>query len=346
MAGLPFTQLPAYTEIPSGQVEIIKGRQRSFETFGISPQSQQPQGRLDPFTMVDRQFQTDQRNLFNYFDQARYALDQQDLDPKEYLQQLDALHDNIRRAEFSLKSKAEAQIESMGQIVRLMQEKRLDVKSGQRAAFRLAGLDEQTLDAMFPPEPKPVDPMALHAQIVAEQSRLENTLNMFSSGKDGKLYYTKVDSKGYYIPNTPDKKHPASPEEERIWLLSKEAYNTLRTSEQDVLSQMSPWQQTAFAGIEAMKRRLGVGQVPEKSWAAKAGLPTKWWEFIPPVGIAKMIAGATVPGMIYRASQFRKEEPISNKIKVRAPDGREGTMSETEWRQKRTNLETEGWSII
>jgi prepilin-type N-terminal cleavage/methylation domain-containing protein len=156
--GLPFKNLPAV-----GSQNVILGSDGfigpRIQQPNIAPAgaTSQPQPQLDPFKIVENNFQVAQRSLFNYFDQARYDLDQQTLDPKQYLQQVDALHENTRRAEFALRQKADGQIESMGQIVKLMKEKRLDVNTGQRALYRLAGVDEEVIDSMFP-QPKVTDP--------------------------------------------------------------------------------------------------------------------------------------------------------------------------------------------
>jgi len=167
--GLPFQNLPAVNENPLASGGWIRDEATGEYIFTdpntgqITRSMQKPtiipgwRPQLDPFEIVDNNFQAAQRSLFNYFDQARHDLDQQDLDPKEYLRQVDALHENIRKAEFTLKQQAEAKVESMGQIIRLMEEKRLDINTGQRALFRLAGVDQEVIDSMFP-QPKVTDP--------------------------------------------------------------------------------------------------------------------------------------------------------------------------------------------
>lgn len=361
MPGLPFRNLPAVTNDQSYIPQQGPFAGLNFKDFMINSQPQQFTGgtmpqqftggavsqQLDPFAIVDQQFQSAQKQLFNYFDQARYALDQQNLDPKQYLREVDNLHDNIRREEFALKTKAEAQVESMGQIVKLMQQKRLDPKIGQRALYKLAGVSDEVADSMFPDEPKPVDPMALHARLVAEDNRLTGIVDKFSpgtgkwrGGDPTKLYYNKLDKKGYPIPDTPDKDEEATDDDFRFWSAAVDAQQTIRQQEQQVLDQMSPLQGTAIAmSTVAMKKRRGMWQTPPS--------PSWFSGFRGVTGMSKLPTKGGIQGFGVRLGESIKPvESISNKIRVQAPDGREGTMDEAEWRQKRIDLEAEGWSLL
>ena len=127
---------------------------------------QQSQQTTDPISIIESDIHQELKQLSDYFDSAKYDLDQQNLKPQEYLAKIDQLRQQVKEAEFTIHQKAQARIDNMGQIIQLMKEGTLSKEAGQRELWRVAGLDDETINAMLP-RTKPID-----AEIHAKQAQL------------------------------------------------------------------------------------------------------------------------------------------------------------------------------
>ena len=230
MPGLPFTNLPAgqqYTP-QEGPFAGINFKDFQQDNNPRPQQSQQPQqnGPPDPMSIVTNETHNSIRQLADYFDKMRYELDQENLKPQEYLAKIDALRQNVKQAEFTIHEKAQARVDNMTQLTKLMQEGLLPKEAGQRALWRVAGLDDETINAMLP-QTKPVDWVQVHGKNLQEQNRVIDYLSRFSiSGKN--LYH--VDDKGNV-----DKKNPATPGELQQYTMAYNLLDEFRKQEREVI---------------------------------------------------------------------------------------------------------------
>jgi len=170
MPGLPFQNLPAAKSTGWSQAGPL---QKSMKRPTIVPSTRPQQGPVlvqqgpsDPMSIVEDETRQGLKQLHDYFDTMKYDLDQQNLKPQEYLAKIDQLRQQVKEAEFTIHQKAQARIDNMGQIIQLMKEGTLSKEAGQRALWRVVGLDDENINAMLP-KTKPID-----AEIHAKQAQL------------------------------------------------------------------------------------------------------------------------------------------------------------------------------
>jgi hypothetical protein len=267
MPGLPFQQLPA------GQAHQI-----SNMPLGV----QQP--KTSPIDVISNQYSQGRRQVIQWFDTMRAELDQQQLPVEEYIQAIDQLREQARQQELKLKQQVDAAAQSVDTILSLVEEGSLPQQAGQRALWRIAGLDNDMIDSMFP-ETKPTDWFKEHSKVTGEINRLLD----FTGGYDfkgNKLYRVhKTGSKK----GEADKNQPADEGEIQQFVMANNLIDYFEDYEQNTIyPNLTPMQQKALLGTNILeKQRL-------------KGRGRKMLEFglriSPAYQIGKMVSGLTTRG--------------------------------------------------
>ncbi|OHB62489.1 MAG: hypothetical protein A2167_03410 [Planctomycetes bacterium RBG_13_46_10] len=157
--GLPFQPLPS-----SGTELIIKAA-RTVPTADTAerPTTTFNRQQQNPISMIEDEVAFGQEQINRQFDLAKYELDQRTYkDPKEYIQAINELRQQTAKAGLQLRQKSEAKLLRMQQIMKLVEEGKMPKQAGQRALWRIAGMDEEVIDVMFPKN-KPRNLMQEHA---------------------------------------------------------------------------------------------------------------------------------------------------------------------------------------
>lgn len=260
MPGLPFSNLPAtQQEIPFGQ---------SGSMTLANPQQQSPPQQRNTTTatsIIEGEIELGQRQINLQFDQAKYELDQQVYkNPEDYINAINELKGKAAQAGLQLRQKAEAKLYSLNQVLQLVKEGSMPKEAGQRAAYRIAGLSNDQVDAMFPEE-KPRNLISEHAAIVGELKRVDEVLRNFAYDKKGVLYYSKDPKGGSDEPDT--KRGPVPQEEVETYLYNKRVEDFIQDQEQEIFEQMTPGAKTAIAGqMAAEKRKMAIPKPPSPLW--------------------------------------------------------------------------------
>jgi hypothetical protein len=134
-----------------------------LKDFSGPAAQQQSQNKLNPISIIEDEFAFGQQQINRQFDQAKHELDIRTYaKPEEYLNAISELRQQSSQAGLQLRQKAEAKLLRMQQIMTLVDEKTMPSEVGQKAMWRIAGLDEEAIDAMFP-ETKSRNLMQEHA---------------------------------------------------------------------------------------------------------------------------------------------------------------------------------------
>jgi len=112
--------------------------------------------RITPMDVLEDDIAAGKRQIVQWFEGMRVQLDQKQLPTQEYLQAIDQLRAEAQLKELKLMQQTEAKAQSMNTIISLMEEGALSPLAGKRALWRIAGLDDEVIDAMLP-ETKPID---------------------------------------------------------------------------------------------------------------------------------------------------------------------------------------------
>lgn len=290
MLGLPFNNLPAkQQEIPFGQGGSMTFNPQQF--IGPAPKQQ---NKTMPSAIIENEIAMGQRQINEQFDQAKFQLDQQVYkNPEDYINAINELKGKAAQAGLQLRQKAEAKMYSLNQVIQLVKEGSMPQEAGQRAAWRIAGLSDEQVDAMLP-ETKPRNLIQEHAAIAGELNRLENTVGLLAE-KNGKLYHS--DNKGNPITD-----EPATEQEINEYFSAKNLQSYYLDKEQQLFEQMSPGLQASVAGQRAAMEQKG-SKVP-------------WWKYV---------IQPSVPGALYNTYKFLTDK----KTQVQSS----GTLDENTARQ-------------
>jgi hypothetical protein len=257
MPGLPFQGLPTVVlrEGTTMPLSTWTGpKQTPYQPTGQYRTSSTQQGQSNPISKIEDEVAFGQQQINRQFDQAKHELDVRTYTkPEEYIQAINDLKQQVAHAGLQLRQKAEAKLFSMQQIMKLVDEKIMPSQSGQKAMWRIAGLDEDQINDMLP-ETKPRNLMQEHAAIVEEQNRLSKILDEFAPDSKGVLYPSMDPKKDSHTPDT--SQEPVSPKDVETYLMAQRLYDYTGEKETQLFEEMSPGLRMAVAGQRVAAQRV------------------------------------------------------------------------------------------
>jgi len=269
--GIPFGQLPIQAEENIPEITNQTSRQYESESTGATitnetvGQEIQETGwqrpKLSPKTIIKNQLATQRRQMYEEWDEMRHQLLQMDMEHEKFVEADEQLKNNFRMKDLQLTHETQALNKSIDVVGKLIEEGSLPESMGQRALWRVAGLDNQQIDEMLP-ETKPTNWMKEHQAVRSEMGRLQSFIKDFTI-KDGKVY--TIDSKG----------EPVSPVEENTTQQFVMANNLLDYYEDyetnTIYPNLTPMQQNALLGTHILERQASDHRKRNTAIGAMAG---------------------------------------------------------------------------
>lgn len=217
--------------------------------------------RLPAMKMLAEQEETEQRQLTSWFDEMRYSLDQQELEPEQHQKQYAQIMRQAQQQGLSIKNKHTANAQFLAHINDLVEDGSLAEHQAKKIAYRMAGIQDQEMLRELSGEPKQVNWTKAYNENVGVQRNIMGFIRNYKVDK-GRLF--QVDSKGEIV----DKNRPEEADVVQHYDMALNLLDYYKQQERDIYGQLTPMGQAALEMERVALSRTGEMGTLRRMWEA------------------------------------------------------------------------------
>lgn len=281
-----------------------------------------------PFTnlpaaqMMDEQYNTEQRQITQWFDSMRFSLEQQELEPEQHMKQYALIMKQAQTQAMQVFNRHQANAQFLQQLDELVEDGSLMDYQAKKIAFRMAGVQDSEALKQLSGEPEEIDWVQQYHRNVSVQRNVANFLNRYQV-EGGKLYAVITEGKGKG--EIADKKNPEGLDVVQHYNMALNLLDYYKQQERAIYGQLYPMEQAALemervaisrtSDEPSLMKRLFQYGVGAASVPGKVGMG---------VGAALTKGGLTPTEVLWGPEE---QEPVERVIRMRKPNTDEMVVS-------------------